>query len=1084
MPLYRITAPNGQTYQIEGPEGASDAEVADAVMAQHPESGQAAPKQAPFSLKDTAVSAGQSALGATKSIAEAFGAGNAPAEYLEGLQKGLGTYLSPERQAEQQRRAEMEKAAAKSGSTLNEVGTYLGGVKEAPIQTIAQGVGSMAPTVLLGMGAAAAGAALGAPLLLAGGVGLGVKWLMGALQGAGEVKGSVYDAVREGLEHQGLSPDQAKNRAREAQNYIGENWGTIAAGAGLGGIAAGTGAEQALLSKFSKPVAAKIAAQMGEEAALKEAGKGTIRKYGEAALKEAIPEGAQGGQGQYAENVAMTRAGMATPAMQGVLGATARDAAVGALAGAAVHPFTGSETPQKTPPPPAPQPGPQLAPEVPPAAPTTRAEYADLAKELAQLRSEEQTPEVKARAALVADLLKDQDITAIEGQRKQTTQEAADAEKAKESAFVTPGQTQMEMREALPKGPTPQPTDLFGNPLAAAPDEAAPRVGDLYGGTNMSTEDLRDAGLAPSPQALETAGQQQLNLSGAFTPEDIKALGVPIGPGVATWVAKNVVGKTQEEVQALVNKTPTLVTQKGERAKVLKELLAPQPAKFEEAPNVQTLTAPTTAQQRNQPRAGEPSVGVPSQPAAPIASESVPGVPRATGAPAAPVGRGLVSTGQPVSKGNAPQAVQPTAVAQETPQEEAARKAEAEAMRKAMEAPPKRLAPKAAAPAPAPAPAPVTRTAPAESENKPFDITAEYDALGAKNPFEAVALYKKRSAEANQGRESAATTAKGQSLAELNRSIAAAKGPLGYALRRLVKSGKVKIEEKHPSGRPVGGYYDGSTVTLYADGIPEGKLLPVALHEVAAHMGLAKMLGKEMYNNVGQQIMNWVEKKDGSFEATMAQRAFKRIPIRDMKRGPEVFQDELVAYFIEEMAIAEAKGELPKVGALRTLWNRIRAALAKAVGKELKTDINPTELTPEGIYAMAQTAFENESKTDPVKGEVKEQFSISVSNADLIKGAGPLSPVEKGMLPRMLDGAKAVPTGLSRTTMFRTQTADIAATLEHRLREKFDGAVRNSLGEINPMGLYRQAQDYTKMLLDFFQQGSLVKDPTDRKSVV
>ena len=40
MPLYRITAPNGLTYEIEGPDGASDADVAQAVMAQHPEAGQ------------------------------------------------------------------------------------------------------------------------------------------------------------------------------------------------------------------------------------------------------------------------------------------------------------------------------------------------------------------------------------------------------------------------------------------------------------------------------------------------------------------------------------------------------------------------------------------------------------------------------------------------------------------------------------------------------------------------------------------------------------------------------------------------------------------------------------------------------------------------------------------------------------------------------------------------------------------------------------------------------------------------------------------------------------------------------------
>jgi hypothetical protein len=63
-------------------------------------------------------------------------------------------------------------------------------------------------------------------------------------------------------------------------------------------------------------------------------------------------------------------------------------------------------------------------------------------------------------------------------------------------------------------------------------------------------------------------------------------------------------------------------------------------------------------------------------------------------------------------------------------------------------------------------------------------------------------------------------------------------------------------------------------------------------------------------------------------------------------------------------------------------------------------------------------------------------------------------------------------------TKFRTQTADAAATIEHRLRERFDGAVRDSLGKLNPMGLYRQAQDHAKVLLEYFQRGSLVKDPT------
>jgi len=293
-------------------------------------------KDAGFSPTNLALEGGQSLVGGVKSIIEGFGAGSGPAEYLEGVSKKLGSYISPERQAEMQRRAALEKKAAETGTTVEELSAGLGGVTEAPATAIAKGVASSVPTVALSLGAAALGATLGAPLAIAAAVGIGTKFLIGAIQGAGELKGDIYSNMKAGLEAKGVKPEDAAKQAEAAQNYLGDNWGNIFASGVLGGMAGGTGAESKLMEMFSKPAAKKIA-----EKAVEKSVPGFTRRTATEFVKEAVPEGLQAGQGQYAQNVAMTRAGMETPAMQGVLGAAARDALVGGLTGAAVSTVAG-----------------------------------------------------------------------------------------------------------------------------------------------------------------------------------------------------------------------------------------------------------------------------------------------------------------------------------------------------------------------------------------------------------------------------------------------------------------------------------------------------------------------------------------------------------------------------------------------------------------------------------------------------------------------------------------------------------------------------------------------------------------------
>lgn len=220
-------------------------------------------------LADVALSFGQGVVGGTKSITDAAGAGNAVSSTLNSAQDALGGMLSPARQAEKAARAEKIRAAEASGSTLQEVGAHLGGFIEAPVSSVAEGLGSIAPTVAAAMlpGGQAATVARGAAMLG-----------LGAAQGAGSVKGSIYDSVKNQHLQAGATPEAAEAAAQAAQAYDGPNAGNIATGAALGAVAGRVGAEGAVARSVSgQPVASaarRIASGMATEGAT-EAAQGT-----------------------------------------------------------------------------------------------------------------------------------------------------------------------------------------------------------------------------------------------------------------------------------------------------------------------------------------------------------------------------------------------------------------------------------------------------------------------------------------------------------------------------------------------------------------------------------------------------------------------------------------------------------------------------------------------------------------------------------------------------------------------------------------------------------------------------------------
>lgn len=661
-------------------------------------------------------------------------------------------------------------------------------------------------------------------------------------------------------------------------------------------------------------------------------------------------------------------------------------------------------------------------------------DYIDLFKERDRLREGEQTPEVKARIAELTEQLKSYDEADI-GQR-QAEKIIKEEKRAKEAE------------------------------QKAADEAAAQRFPGLAGPTTA-----------------------------AITQADIDAIGLPLRTS-KQWITDNVLGKTVEEIKALVAREPKLISGKGARADVLKTLIAPQPKAFEEKPSDTTITEADQPQGELDLGGGEPSVGVPSEPTDTDVVQPGAGVPATTGAPATPDGLGLAPAGQPAgkrtkAKGTTAPAVTPNALVTPTPTPSPAAPSAPVAGPEEDNKP----APKITPPKEDEAPPPPKATEPVKSRYERLLDIANDDAIPAATRKQAEKQMDllddptmNRGKEARKGNEDYAdrflarveglrsvAIAEGQSLDSLKDEIKNAKGKLGTALRRMVASGKVVLEDAHPSGKKIGGFYDGEKVTLYANGIPSGQSMAVALHEVGAHLGMRNLLGKKQYNAVIDRILDMVAKPDNSIEAKISQLAYRRIPVSDFKRG--VGRDEMVAYFVEEMAKAETAGTLPKVGPVRVMWNQIKTAIVTSINKALGTNFGVKDFSAQDIFDIAKTSFVAESETAPTKGEIKEMFSTSYTPQDVVDSMGPLTPLNERSLKQMVFGMQneGDPT---KGVKFRVAAVDSAAAIEEKFSRTFNGAVRDKLGKINPMGLYRQAQDYSKILLEYFQNGTLVKDKT------
>jgi hypothetical protein len=270
------------------------------------------------------------AVTGTRFLTDVFGADNPVSQTLSGIEDDLDSLLSAQSKRDQQEVARIMQQAEDKG-VADQIKAGLQALSVAPVDLISNAFGTSAPVILGGL----LGTVVGAPAA-ATATGLGV------LTGVGITKDAAYDAVLQELVGSGVPEDQAKEAAKEAQAYSGENLDNIAFGGFLGGLASRFGLEKSI---FSGMVRRKLAKEAPEEvieealdsaprALLDASERSTLGEVSRAAVTEAIPEALQGGQEQFTRNVALQREGFDVPTGRGVVTAGTLEGAVGAPVGA------------------------------------------------------------------------------------------------------------------------------------------------------------------------------------------------------------------------------------------------------------------------------------------------------------------------------------------------------------------------------------------------------------------------------------------------------------------------------------------------------------------------------------------------------------------------------------------------------------------------------------------------------------------------------------------------------------------------------------------------------------------------------
>jgi hypothetical protein len=284
---------------------------------------------APRMAADLGVAGAGGVVTGFKLLADAVGgADNATSQVLGAANDVVRNLRSASAERDEQKIGAIMKAAEDSG-VLESLGAAGRAFGVAPATLIAQGLGTSVPGILAMLLPGVRESTVAA---------LATAGTIGAAQGAGAVKGNIFEAVQREMVSRGIPADEARDRARAAQAYIGPNADQIGMGAALGLLAGATGGERFALNSIRS-----ILNKQAIPAATKQGAGAAVR----GTLVEGGTEFAQGGQEQLATNVALQREGANVPTMRGVVSQGAMEglAGLGSGAGMAAVDLATQQTP-------------------------------------------------------------------------------------------------------------------------------------------------------------------------------------------------------------------------------------------------------------------------------------------------------------------------------------------------------------------------------------------------------------------------------------------------------------------------------------------------------------------------------------------------------------------------------------------------------------------------------------------------------------------------------------------------------------------------------------------------------------------